>query len=279
VADAEARVRAMPTEANDCRSIEVHVALDGAVVVFTTRDGRQAVRHVASPAELGPTVEALLVTTPPSPIEPTPSAPEPTAPTAPTKPAKSAGAIDRTHPVPRAEGRPSEKRVFAVVEAGARMGLPGPFFSPSVAVGGHIVLDRWELGVDLTWEPIYGTSLPTPPGFDMLVSAVGIDIGRREPIGRGFEIAALGRAAVAIVHEEREGSIESGEPQGTRSQLRVGAAASIVYAREAPFRVRATLGGDYVPTKLGGGQSVDPLLPPLPSWGLTFSVGLEADLP
>ena len=62
VVEAESRVRALPAEAHDCKSVEVHVAIDGAVVVFTTRDGRQAVRQVATPAELAATVEALLVT-------------------------------------------------------------------------------------------------------------------------------------------------------------------------------------------------------------------------
>lgn len=283
VSDAEARVRALPAEAQDCRTIEVHVAIDGAVVVFTTRDGRQAVRHVATPAELAPTIEALLVTTPPPAIgEPPPvtkAAPAETA-GAPAKPPllrQSAGAEAR-HGVPRVAGHRVETRAFGIVEAGGRIAAPGRFLSPALTLGAHVALDRWELGVDLTWEPIYGTALAAPPGFQMLATVIGVGIGRREPLGRGFELSAMGRAGIALVHEEREGELESGEPQGSRAQMRLGASASLIYAKEAPFRVRATLAGDYVPTKLGGGRSVDPLLPTLPSWGTTLSVGLEADL-
>jgi hypothetical protein len=281
VVEAEARVRALPAEANDCRSIEVHVAIDGAVVVFTTRDGRQAVRHVATPAELAATIDALLVTTPPPAIvEPPPASTTGTAPSTPDRaPAKPTAAGDSRHGVPRVDARRVETRAFGIVEAGGRLAAPGRFVSPLLSLGAHVVLDRWELGVDLTWEPIYSTSLPAPPGFDMLATVVGMGIGRREPLGRGFEVSAMGRAGIALVHEEREGELESGEPQGSRAQMRLGLSGSIIYAKEAPFRVRATLAGDYVPTKLGGGQSVDPLLPKLPSWGATLSIGLEADLP
>lgn len=283
VAEAEARVRALPAEASDCRSIEVHVAIDGAVVVFTTRDGRQAVRQVPTPAELAATIEALLVTTPPPAIvEPPATTPGATPPAAPERgpaKAKAKAAADSRHEVPRVDEHRIETRGFAIVEAGGRIAGPGRFVSPAVAIGAHVVLDRWELGVDLSWEPIYGTSRATPPGFQMFATAVGIGIGRREPLGRGFELSAMGRAGVALVHEEREGELESGEPQGSRAQMRLGVSGSLIYAKEAPFRVRATLAGDYVPTKLGGGQSVDPVLPTLPSWGATLSIGLEADLP
>jgi hypothetical protein len=281
VDDADARVRALPAEAHDCKSIDVHVAIDGAVVVFTTRDGRQAVRLVATPAELTATIEALLVTTPPPAIAEPPPAPPVGDERAATKrvPAKSKNAADSRHGVPRVDERRVETRAFVIVEAGGRIAAPGRFISPLLSLGAHVALDRWELGVDLTWEPIYGTSLPAPPGFDMLATVIGVGIGRREPLGRGFELSAMGRAGIALVHEEREGELESGEPQGSRAQMRLGVSGSIIYAKEAPFRVRATLAGDYVPTKLGGGQSVDPLLPKLPSWGATLSIGLEADLP
>src|SRR5262245_20943335 len=63
---------------SDCAEIVVEVAAAGARVSFTTEDGREAMRTLSDPAELRPTVEALLVgdsLTPPT--APAPARPPP----------------------------------------------------------------------------------------------------------------------------------------------------------------------------------------------------------
>src|SRR5882672_3588703 len=44
IAQVQAHVDSVPLEEHDCDDIDVHVTSDGALVVFTTRDGRKAVR-------------------------------------------------------------------------------------------------------------------------------------------------------------------------------------------------------------------------------------------
>lgn len=271
IAEEEARLAALPVDAHDCRLIEVHVTIDGAVVVFTTRDGRQAVRRIAGVAELGSTIDALLVTSPPAPITTSPPATKGT--TSARPPTAAPPAVS-----PPAGAERGRTRVVAIVDVGARVGSPGRFLSPSLALGAHVLVDRWELGVEAALEPFYGTALRTPPGFQMLATVLGVGAGRREPIGGGFELVALGRASVALVHEEIEGPLETQEIQGTRSELRLGASASLVYARESRFRLRATLAGDFAPSKLSASREIDPKLPKLPTWGATLSIGVEADL-
>src|SRR3954468_22782206 len=56
-----ALVSQLPPESTDCRTIAVAPDATGATIVFTTVAGRTARRRVATPQELEPTVEALLV--------------------------------------------------------------------------------------------------------------------------------------------------------------------------------------------------------------------------
>jgi hypothetical protein len=269
VAAEDARVAKLDQATNDCRLIEVHVTLDGAVVVFTTRDGRQAVRRIASPAELGSTVEALLVTTP---VAPKTEPEEPPAPPPKAKPRVSSQA-----PSPPVDPE-NTTRVIALMDVGARLAAPGRFVTPTIALGAHMLVRRWEIGAEVAIEPLYGTSQATPAGFQMIGTVISVGAGRREPLGSGFELLAMGRATVALMHEEIEATSEAEETQGSRAELRLGAAGSLIYAREARFRMRATLSGDYIPKALSGGRLIDSSLPRLPSWGATLTIGAEADL-
>jgi hypothetical protein len=63
----------------DCASVRVVVQRNGARLVFATRDGREAVRYIVAPAELGPALSALgetgaagVIVGPASPLDVTP---------------------------------------------------------------------------------------------------------------------------------------------------------------------------------------------------------------
>src|SRR5262245_8915636 len=87
---ASARER-LASQSSDCGSVEIAVRpKGGAVLTFTTTEGRRAERTLGSPQELGPALDALLVNvkveTPPAPPPSVSASAPPVASTAPPAP-------------------------------------------------------------------------------------------------------------------------------------------------------------------------------------------------
>src|SRR5512140_779908 len=175
---AVAALRARPSADIDCREVTIKVARAGAVLIFTTHDNRRAVREVATPAELAPTLEALSITlaapatssasaAPPgpggatAPVAATPSA----APVAAAPEALSMRTYPEDEPPPVAtreavaapEGADAARanRLALGLHGGARMAASRPLVSPVLAASFGVTRAGWEAAALAQWEPGY----------------------------------------------------------------------------------------------------------------------------
>jgi hypothetical protein len=274
----ELRLRAMRPAASDCSAVEVHVTENhAAVLVFTTRDGRQAVRKIGSPSDLVPVAEMLAVTVPSS-------VPGPVTPIA-------AASVEHAPQPPPALPASEGAHVLLGVRGGGRLSSPGGFASPSIAVSAAVAVGRWELGVAGQLDPatvLLGGGAPN--GFQLSSFGVGASVGRREPVGP-LALVAGGTLGVAIMNEAgataTAGPGATGEGQGTgegasgssRAEPRAGGYVGIVFPRRSSLRFRSELSGDVVASRIGRARIIDPALPALPWWSVTASIGAEWELP
>jgi hypothetical protein len=252
----------------DCRKIDVHVGAKGAVVIYVALDGRIAIRNIAAPDELGPTVDALRVSLPEEPQTP----PEPAAKLAPVaKTEKVAPPSERS--VPPAPAQWSPRLLFALY-GGVRTGWPGSFVSPLLGVSGNLGFGDWSLGIYGEWETSYASrSEPLPEGFQLFAVAGGFTFGRRM-FDRAVTVEL--RIGGAVVSEE--GS-EAAEVLGDdRAEARVGLHVRTSFPADSPVRARVGFGVEVSPTVLSRSKrSIDASLPTPPAWGLVLSLGFEAD--
>jgi hypothetical protein len=258
-----AAAAALELAADDCARVDVAVGESGARLTFTTRDGRSAERTLVDPAELGSTVAALRVTVP----EPPPSAPESS---------KEAPAARATMPAREPTTAPdalepesSDAGAIFALSSGTRGG-GNALFSPVLGASASLMLDRWELGVTGAFEFQY-FDLASHSAADRRSSAValGVMVGRREPIS-GFALLYGARlSVVALLHEDRD----HGQAEG-----RAGAFAGVALPRTGGVRFRADLGADVVGAHPGFseetpvGESRGPITP---EWAVTGLIGVE----
>jgi len=249
--------------AEDCAGVELAVGESAARLTFTTRDGRSAERTLVDPAELTATVAALRVTIP----EPPPAAPE-AANEAPAAHAAPPARRAATAPPALEPESPDAGAIFAL-SSGTRGG-GAALFSPVLGASASLMLDRWELGVTGAFEFQY-FDLASHSAADRRSSAValGVIVGRREPIS-GFALLYGGRlSVVALLHEDRD----HGEAEG-----RAGAFAGVALPRTGGVRLRADLGADVVGAHPGFseetpvGESRGPITP---QWAVSLLVGVE----
>lgn len=279
---------------SDCGAIGIEVAGDRAFVAFTTRDGRQAVRALRSPDEIGPLVDALLVTLPAQPPEPA-TAEAPVA-------ATSSAPVDRVDHPPTPTTDPPV-RVVLRADGGGRVGSPGGFTSPSVSAGAGTIIRAWELAVFGQWDPTAYVLTPgeTPRGFAMSRYAVGVAAGRRAALGPVSFVFGLS-TAIAVTNESSAdtneqstggqsvgnqatggltGNGQSASAEGRRSTAEplAGAYVGVVYPRRSPLRLRSELSAEAVASRIGRSLSLDPSLPSLPWWSASASIGVEWVVP
>jgi hypothetical protein len=282
------RLDAIAVASKDCASVSVHVTGDRtAVVVFATRDGRHAVRHIASPTDLVPVVEALAITIPPAfdRSPPVVDQPAPSVDVSPPREQPLAAAPSATPPpaIPLRE----DARVLLGARGGGRLASPGAFVAPTFGVSGAIAAGRWDLGIFGQWDPTNIVLGGAPNGFQMSSLGVGVSIGRREPLGRVAALVVGGSLAASITSASgataNAGTNASGEGQGTgdgaggstRAEPRAGAYAGIVFPPRSRVRLRAELAADVVASRIGRSLTIDPALPALPWWSLMASIGAE----
>ncbi len=268
----EPRLRGGLEAGFDCRAIVVALEGDGAVLIFTTRDGRQALRRLRSPDELLPVVDALRVT-----LEPIPSPPA-------SGPSRVPAAPEAVEP-PRAT--PSETRtgLFLEITAGGRLSEPGAFASSSLAMRGGAALRGWELIVFAEWDPQYAIFAgEEPPAFSMSRYAAGVGVGRRVVFGAG-EFAFGMKASMAIAQEYalEDEPVPPGASTSASSQSAAeptaGPYLGILWPRGTVLRMRADLSLDAVVSRLGQPLSLDDSLPSLPWWSSMFTLGMEWEVP
>ena len=206
----------------DCASVRVVVQRNGARLVFATRDGREAVRHIEAPAELGPALSALgetggsgVIVGPASPL--------------------AVATVGRAPPPPQPE-RSTPVGVRWAVQLGVSVaettnttfvaGASNATITHGAAAGGLLVgmlsfrFADWEIG------PLGGLVLAnegTPSPF------LAAGVGRRWNVSETFVIVTGARAAFSMADNEAE--------------LVVGGYVGAVMALFRSVRLRAELDG------------------------------------
>ena len=290
----------------DCREVTIKVTLTGAVVIFTTRDGRRAVRELASARELAATIEALSVTlaatheipTPydtPAP-EPAPAAAaaggaQPPSTSAGGAPAASgsvvggaggAGGAGGGSTAAAAPEKPSAPATSAAVRTGAALGafggaraaFPGPHATPVFGVSAAFALASWELASLSQWEPGYDDDA-FPQVRRVSAFATAVSVGRRVGFGRSFELvaaASLGGAAV------REQTPVLGNATRVTAEARASLHLDALVRLVDGARLRAMLVLDAAPTRFLPADDPGFGFGHLPTWSLGANLGGEADL-
>jgi hypothetical protein len=282
------RLRAAHAGAEDCDSVTVHVTeSQGALIVFTTRDGRQAVRRISSADDLVPMVEALAVAVPIPEVRPTP----PIDPERPHETESASGVAWSPGPAPGAGQAAEGAHVLVGARGGGRIGAPGGFASPTFAATAAMAIGRWEIGIAGQWDPAaFLLGAGAPGGFRMSSLGVGANVGRREPVG-ACALVTGGSLSVVIAQEAgatpTTGAGATGNGEGTgdgasgssKAEPRIGTYVGVVFPRLAPLRVRSELAADVVASRVGSPRSLDPALPALPWWSVALTVGAEWQVP
>ena len=250
---------------SDCAEIVVDVAPAGARVSFTTEDGREAVRTLSDPAELRPTVEALLVgdsLTPPA--APPPARPPPQKKPKP-KPARSSSPVKSTAaepPSPEAARSGSAYALQTGVRFGSQIGggdADAILLSPVLVGSAWMGRYPWELGIIGAFEFQYFDLRDHDPGQRENSSvSVGVAVGRRDTEGALDVMTSLRLSVATIESENEEGS---GEARG-------GVAVGLSYPNYSTVRFRADLCAELV-----AGSNVTS--PESPEWAVSTLLGVE----
>jgi hypothetical protein len=251
----------------DCSAVELRPRGGHVELVFATRDGRQAVRELADPAEMEPVVDALLVSLAP--------APEPLA----TAPSSSPIPPAPTHfeaPVPMPTPATQTSAILLGGALGARAG--GGLITPTVGAFGTLGSGHWELAVTGQWESSYESLSGEDEAHAWSASglAAGVGLGRREHVSAQLDLRAGLSLAGAFLHQETHHVRP--EHWLTRADGRVGAYAGAVILRRSPVRIRADVAVDFAPGS-SGYPAAAPDIPRLPSWATSFALGAETNGP
>ncbi|GAC1544489.1 MAG: hypothetical protein NVS3B10_08650 [Polyangiales bacterium] len=273
----------------DCGAMSLEVVSDQrAYLLFTTSDGRQAMRELRSADQLAAVVDALLVTPPrEESLAPAATTVAPVVDTS-TGPGTGAGpgAADGKDGTPalRAEtaamravspdSSSSRLHMLGMVGGGARGSGPGNLISPSAALRLGIQTGAWELFGFGEWDPVHKSST-APVGFKMVRYAVGIGAGRRFSLGP----AALSLGAttsVAMTNSASNDANPQSSTAGSNAQSSadplVGAYAGVELPARSSLRLRGELSTAVVLTRLGGAAEADSL--PSPWWTSALSLGV-----
>jgi hypothetical protein len=262
----EERMRTLPRASTDCREIGVEVAPDRASVTLVTRDGRRATRSLASPDELVPTTEALLVAPPPEIEEPTTEEP----------------AADAASPE-------SDVSFLFGAAGGARLGFPGEYASPTVLATGGVTFSRWDAALHAQWDAVHAPlGSASPEGFRLSTFVLAASLGRREPMDSVWIVygAQLGvsflsyRAPRAANAQGTSGDGDfpgTGPASGSKTEPRLGLYGGALLPRDAWIRFRSVLMVDVIPSRIGDELNLEQV--PVPWWSAALVVGVEGELP
>jgi hypothetical protein len=260
--------------AEDCASVEIAVRPSGgALLTFITTDGRRAVRALMSPDEIAPALDALLVTLPPEPTRSEqPQAPAPQLVQTPVQTSPV-----QTQTISSSPSPPPEVHFILGAAAGVRLGLGGPYLAPSFVGRPSGTFGPWEIAGRIEWNPRYAY-LPggLPPGFFFWSYKIGLQLGRRDSVGKvtfGYGLD-LG---VATVREEADDAPDGSERAVDTSQPRAGAYARLIAPRAGTARATFDLGFDVALDRFKKGASSRNDVPTLPRVGIMFTAGVETN--
>lgn len=259
----------------DCSALTISIAGDHASVQFATADGRRALRSIDTPSDLGPLVEALLVTWP---REESVRAPLAAVPAVAPEPLDRAGEDHASAPTNGGSARLTFRGA-----AGTRISSPGAFASPSFGIGAGFVVGAWEVSAFSVVDPVHFlVESARPTGFTMSRYAVGVALGRRLVVG-GAAIAAGLSTSVAVTQEAgpdngNDAGAQLGDAQAggaSAAEPLVATYVGFVYPRTSAIRLRPELSAEIVASRIGRTLTIDPSLPPLPWWNGAATLAIE----
>ncbi len=291
----EDRVAELTPSTTDCRLIVVTPEPQGASVAFNTADRRVARRHIASPDDLLPLVEALLVFGH-DPMLIAPPAPAKTEAVLamPEEPGADERALEGSAPEPTraTPGEPPPNDVITRTKpdaprvlVGAGAGVKASFPNDSVAGVGQIFVGmtyaRWELAGFGRWElehDAHDQESESATKGRLRYSAIGggTMFGRRQPVG---PLVLVGGARTAVYGAEQEragGPKVDGRSTRKRESFfdpRVGLYAGCVVSESSRLRMRVQVDGD-MGLVVHRAELAD--LGAFPRWNLGLSLGAEA---
>lgn len=170
-----------------------------------------------------------------------------------------------------------EPRVLIGVLATGRYTGPLHTLWGGVAIRGSIPFGDWSVALQGRFE------LPTwifgnvPIDFSISEMSIGLGIGRRF-VRRPFELHTVLDLSMNVV--TMEGGNESNLAQASGMDPRVGLAVRTVWPLGGRWRFIVALDGEMAPLAIVGSddRKIDDALPPLPSYTLGLSLGVEMGL-
>ena len=238
-----------------CARVSARPNGSGVDLEIVTGDGRHALRHVESVAELLRTAEALLVL-PPEPVRTAPPSPLELPP---PEPARARAPVTSTH-----------------VELGAgaslRFGGGPAYVGGGIAGFAQFALDRWLLAASGRWDIADAiVSQPTASDFQMNTSVVGVSVGRRLELANADLDALIGPN---VVLESQDADDVDREVHGAAADFRIALGVRVSGPRTSS--VRAFAGADFEasPSRLRSTRTIDRALPHLPWWSTGLAVGV-----
>ncbi len=262
---------------NDCRDVVVDVDEHGADVTFTTRDERTATRRISRPSDLGPLIEALLVTVPEAPSRPTvaAAAADETA----SEPAGDWSALD----TPPTEATPAERPATNRADRGGLVVALGAGMTVGAGDAGALgqlelgyVTRGWELGVVGRLEPAHEAPKTTAHAS---LTAIGASVlaAHRAALGSSTLIFGGTLGVFDISEEARRDATPTGDQrhEDDLADVRVGAMLGWLAPRIGPIRLRG-----QVDAQLGLLEETPKYadLPSNPRFTLAFTLGAETNL-
>ncbi len=279
VSTAAARLSALAQHSPvDCRSIEVHPNREPPEVVLVTGDGRRAIRSIAGPEELWPTIDALAITfrVAPEPLAPvTPSEPPVVGPP-PSTQQSEAHAPTRPLPAPDTEpaAPPAEPRLAALAIAG-HFGFRAGHgkVTPLILGEGELRFDGWEFSAGAQWETRYvGLNDELEDGLTATGAGARAAIGRQWIRSRSVTLSAGLSAALAAL-ELRYSKVE-GQPENDDAlETRLGAYASARIPGQGRAGFQLSVMGEWVPESLESNPGSG-----LPNFALTGAIGFDGEI-
>jgi hypothetical protein len=275
-----AAVAVRAADTGDCASIVVTAEERGAVVTFTTRDGRIAQRHIHRPAELMPLVDALTVTVPPA-VVAAPVAPEATiafpaeeeqeeesvAPA--MAPAEPAMARPANHDVaPSSNGRTA---LLFHASGGAKRSGRADSVAPQAEFGMSVALRRWELGLVGRVEAERDLATSAASRVELSSIGAGARVGRRDALGNVLVLTGLAFSGQAATLESHSRTQSNAEHEKTFFDPRLGAYIGAVSPPIGPVRFRGDLMAEVAVTPRPASSD----FPAAPGWGVGAMLGVE----
>jgi hypothetical protein len=260
-------------------TLEIRRHPEGARLRASTADGAIAERVVRAPSSLVPFALGLVASIPHE-EPPPPATKEPAAPPAVTssQPPSPAPAPAPPPPPPLTVEAP-RLRVSLGAALGARVGEPTGVVMGDAEVRGDLVREGWLVVASVRYAPfgarVIGKGIQAY-AYDEL--ALGIGGGRRFEIGAtSLDLAIV--PTIVLVDEEGDVRDVSGDSaSGSHSYLRVDTSLRWLFARAGSWRFGVTLDVDFAPYAIATPPSVEPLLPPIPSWTFGMRLGAVREL-